>query len=511
MNSQRTTGWSPKARRLLLLERLEDRYAPATGLLAGIGLDSLLPVTLAPVVSDTSSTIALSATSEQTTSTSVSASTSTAPAESTGGGLLGALLTPVSSIVQDLTTVVTDLGGDLQVLSTSSTSSASGGTSQSTGGTDSGGTTATASSTGTTSTTAPTDTTSGGLLGTLLTTVTNLVGGQQNPPTTSGSGSPSPSTGGTGSGGSTAVVSSDQETLTSVAEQVPVTVTEGTSLLNNSASNQELVLSSSPGSTTASGSTSGLSSTVGEEKASVVPTAPVEPSEPQAEGGQEAGSSGLVAGVGTEQQPTMLSLTSWSLAGSLGTAPGIPMTALASSGVPSGNGSGLPVNQSAYLPGSMNLLAGSASDSWAGATMGPGQAMLSSWPQGMGWWSLSGSAQEASNGLRDLRAEMMASGEESPALVTESVVEQEPLAPQSAGLVQAGDDLGAMERAFQDFLTELAELRQAVTSWLGQVGPLPWVLMGLAVTATVCEETARRRRHGPRSARFPQGAPLGMD
>jgi len=67
-------------------------------------------------------------------------------------------------------------------------------------------------------------------------------------------------------------------------------------------------------------------------------------------------------------------------------------------------------------------------------------------------------------------------------------------APVSSSLLNAADDLGALDRAFQDFLAGLGDLSQTLTGWLVRIGPLPWVLMGVAMALTLQEEIARRRR-----------------
>ncbi len=84
--------------------------------------------------------------------------------------------------------------------------------------------------------------------------------------------------------------------------------------------------------------------------------------------------------------------------------------------------------------------------------------------------------------------------EEGSAVLGEQQVDLASLTPVSSGLLPATDDLGALDRALQDFLSGLTDLRQSLTSWLTQLGPTPWILMGLALVATVSQEVARRRR-----------------
>jgi len=95
--------------------------------------------------------------------------------------------------------------------------------------------------------------------------------------------------------------------------------------------------------------------------------------------------------------------------------------------------------------------------------------------------------------LREHRAEL-AQGEAESAILEVEPTDLASLAPVSAGLVNAADDLGALDRAFQEFLEGLSELRQTLGNWLVRLGPTPWVLMGLAVSVTLSQEIARRRR-----------------
>jgi hypothetical protein len=70
------------------------------------------------------------------------------------------------------------------------------------------------------------------------------------------------------------------------------------------------------------------------------------------------------------------------------------------------------------------------------------------------------------------------------------------LAPLSSGLSNntIPIDLTATENALQQFLDQLAELRQEVGGWLGNIGPTSWVLMTLTVAAVTGELTRRRLR-----------------
>jgi hypothetical protein len=75
------------------------------------------------------------------------------------------------------------------------------------------------------------------------------------------------------------------------------------------------------------------------------------------------------------------------------------------------------------------------------------------------------------------------------------------LAPESAGLLpDAGSsDLSAVERALQQFLDQLAALPQDFGDWLNRLGPVPWVLMGLAVSG-LSHELLRRKHRQLRAA-----------
>lgn len=55
-------------------------------------------------------------------------------------------------------------------------------------------------------------------------------------------------------------------------------------------------------------------------------------------------------------------------------------------------------------------------------------------------------------------------------------------------------NLAAMETALRQFLEQLDELGRQAGGWLADVGPLPWLLMGLAVAAALHEGVRRRLR-----------------
>lgn len=83
-------------------------------------------------------------------------------------------------------------------------------------------------------------------------------------------------------------------------------------------------------------------------------------------------------------------------------------------------------------------------------------------------------------------------------------VEQEETAtqyatPQAQGLADAGAvDQSALDQAFTDFLNSLTDLERTLTGWLAQLGPLPWILMGLALVGTACGAMRRLpARRGP--------------
>jgi hypothetical protein len=92
-----------------------------------------------------------------------------------------------------------------------------------------------------------------------------------------------------------------------------------------------------------------------------------------------------------------------------------------------------------------------------------------------------GGASAAENDNRDSGAEL--------------VVAEELLSPESCGLLgDGGADLSAMERALQLFLDRLATMPDELGGWLARLGPLPWVLMGIAA-AGAGQELVRRRKH----------------
>jgi hypothetical protein len=175
-----------------------------------------------------------------------------------------------------------------------------------------------------------------------------------------------------------------------------------------------------------------------------------------------------------------------------------------------GTGTGLPLNQASLplVPQSVSVPNGQ--EGWAGqeyhtaGALGLQQALLSTFSAANRWWYLSGAAGDTADGYPLVESAQGAlpdqlatpdQGEEATPVPTRQPADLTALTPLSSGLLNASDDLGALERAFQEFLDGLVDLRQAMTSWLGRVGPLPWVLMGLAVAVTAYEEVARRRQN----------------
>jgi hypothetical protein len=74
------------------------------------------------------------------------------------------------------------------------------------------------------------------------------------------------------------------------------------------------------------------------------------------------------------------------------------------------------------------------------------------------------------------------------------IIDREPLAPQSSGLLTDAIpiDLAAMENALQHFLDQFDDLQQGVGGWVRNAGPTPWVFMSLAVVAVAAEIMRRR-------------------
>jgi hypothetical protein len=99
-------------------------------------------------------------------------------------------------------------------------------------------------------------------------------------------------------------------------------------------------------------------------------------------------------------------------------------------------------------------------------------------------------------------AAMEADNGASPA---ELVVADEALSPEGCGLLgDGGADLSAIERALQLFLDRLAAMPGEFSSWFTRLGPLPWVLMGLAA-AGAGQELVRRRKQKRRQGGGPEG------
>jgi len=67
-------------------------------------------------------------------------------------------------------------------------------------------------------------------------------------------------------------------------------------------------------------------------------------------------------------------------------------------------------------------------------------------------------------------------------------------AADDGALNQGAEDLAGLNNLFEAFLTDLSGALRTLQGWLARVGPLPWILMGLAVCALGCEYAARRRR-----------------
>jgi len=80
-------------------------------------------------------------------------------------------------------------------------------------------------------------------------------------------------------------------------------------------------------------------------------------------------------------------------------------------------------------------------------------------------------------------------------LESNDIAEFASASPQSAGLLTDASpfDLASLEAALQQALDQVADLGRQVQSWLAQLGPVPWVCLGLAVTAAAWELCRRRR------------------
>ena len=59
-------------------------------------------------------------------------------------------------------------------------------------------------------------------------------------------------------------------------------------------------------------------------------------------------------------------------------------------------------------------------------------------------------------------------------------------------LASATADLGAIDQALNAFLHDIDELAATLKDWLLRLGPMPWIIMGLAVTMSIAT-TARQR------------------
>jgi len=104
----------------------------------------------------------------------------------------------------------------------------------------------------------------------------------------------------------------------------------------------------------------------------------------------------------------------------------------------------------------------------------------------------------------------VATGEEAEQ-VPAPTVEQDSeatLNPMTSDLIDAGNNLGALERALQNFREGLASLPRVLGSWLTHSGPLSWSLMGLALTATGVEMVSQWRNKRKRRQDEEENVPL---
>jgi hypothetical protein len=69
--------------------------------------------------------------------------------------------------------------------------------------------------------------------------------------------------------------------------------------------------------------------------------------------------------------------------------------------------------------------------------------------------------------------------------------------PETSGLLTdaAPFELAAMERALQQYLDQVNDFSENMVGWLSEVGPTPWILMGMAVAGALHELIRRRRHH----------------
>jgi len=67
--------------------------------------------------------------------------------------------------------------------------------------------------------------------------------------------------------------------------------------------------------------------------------------------------------------------------------------------------------------------------------------------------------------------------------------------PQAAELAEPGAvEWSALEQAFAQFLQSVQDLERTLATWLRQLGPTPWILMGLALAGTAYTLVWRRQQ-----------------
>ncbi len=194
--------------------------------------------------------------------------------------------------------------------------------------------------------------------------------------------------------------------------------------------------------------------------------------------------------------------------GSNGNALLVSVLSNGSQGAGAGN-AGLAPNQNLFTGTSLAFTQGAPSSALplvnaplAGSNSFLGQSGQSPLMSGPGWGlALAGGGIARGAGLieagdvaiQEHQAEMARSQQE-PGTLEAQPAEYVTPAPVSAGLLNASDDLRALDAVFRDFLEGLSDLRLTMGNWLVRLGPAPWIGMGLAVTAVVSGEVARRAR-----------------